>query len=250
MKRFIFKNLKNILLVLCFLMIGVNCFIAIIINNILYTGDINSNSSANTNFIVSLNEDYNKSDDIVKTKMLLSITDKSELEDITKKLIMEYITERYTVTGHKDLSIQKFIHVNDSTKIKQSILISPRISKVVLMGNGAYQIMPATSSFIKQDKEEYLNLMKTNTTRSIEIIDLPKKNNKKDEWITRVKFIYKTPDIDYLKDAKKEVYDINMVVKMGDHNGNYINNAEFIKMYYPANIFNFTVIYLDRILVK
>ncbi len=250
MKNFLFQNFKNILLFLCFLMIAINCLIAIVINDTLYTGNVTNPKDANVNFIISLNEDYNKTDDIIKTKMLMSI-DNNELEDLIQKLIMEYLTERYTVTEHKDLSIQKFIPVNAGNKIKQSILIAPRISKVILMGNGVYQLMPATKDFINQDKVEYTNLLKEHTTRSVEIINTPKrKNGKKDEWITRVKFVYKSPNIDYLKDAKFEIYDINMVVKMGDNYGNYINNAEFIKMYYPANVFNFTVVYLDKTLIR
>ncbi len=252
MKVFILKNLKNILLLCCFVMAAANVFIAIVFNDALHTGNAITNEGANINFIVSLNEDYNKSDDIIKAQMLSSTAiGADEKEDIIKKLIKEYLTDRYTVVMHRDLSAQKFFPIDADMKDRQKIIIKPQLSKVMSMGHGRYETMPATKDYINNDAAEYNRLMRENTTRSVEIISEPRRDAAvKNRWNTRMKLVYKTPNIDYIADAKTEIYDVSMAIDTNDDNGIFINEgaAAYVinRNAYPANVFNFTVIRLDK----
>ena len=256
-KNFLAKKFGVVLLVLCFITTFLNAGLAIIFNDVAYTGNKYAGGyDANAKFVISLNSDYNNSDDILKVDLLEDeVRNPKNRDDVIKKLIKEYLIERYTVILHKDLSARKFMPLND-TKAKKSIYISPRVSKVALTGivrtaDGKDSYTKAYRDFMTVDKEEHDKLVASGTTRSVIFLSEPYKNpmNEK-EWIVRVKFVYKEPDTDSLKDAKQEIYNIRMNVVFGNVSYGLLLSPEAMNYYYPSSVFLFTVGWLEKNLEK
>ncbi len=170
--------------------------------------------------------------------MKSAVITKSQMEDFTKKLIMEYITTRYTVNGSQ-FSMMRATGIG---------------SDVNNMLNGAIlkfpSYIPATNSFTlaynsfisgkNNDADEIRNLMAQNITRSVKIITEPYRY--KDRWKTLVEFIYKMPDTNFIADAQRERWEINMEIselrgrRMGD---------EVPPM--PSYVFGFNVKWIEKI---
>lgn len=129
----------------------------------------------------------------------------TELNDLTKKLIIEYITIRYTVTGSSYLSrINQGIGDTDFQSTNASVLKLPSLDKY-------NNYTSAYSSFISgkdNDMAKITKLLSEKTTRSVRILKAPYKYQ--DRWRTEVEFIYKTPSTNSITEATKEKWEIDM----------------------------------------
>lgn len=137
---------------------------------------------------------------------------KKQQDEFIKLLIKEYIINRYSVNGSK-FQMEKNLGIYNSLENLNS-------SNGILLKLPAYPIMarqfywrPSYDSF-KNDKDgelkEIKDLMEKGTTRTVEILTEPVKNA--DWWTVKVKFIYKDKGIYKRKDAKVQIYQIDLFV--------------------------------------
>ena len=170
--------------------------------------------------------------------MKSAVITKSQMEDFTKKLIMEYITTRYTVNGSRIVMMRETgIGDTNDNPLNGVILKSTSYIPETQSYSAAY------NSFIggkNSDAEEISKLMSQNITRSVRIISEPYRY--KDRWKTLVEFIYKMPETNFIADAQKEKWEINM--EIGEPRGRNIYDA---LPPVPSYVFGFQVKWIEKI---
>lgn len=170
--------------------------------------------------------------------MKSAVITKPQTEDFTKKLIMEYITTRYTVNGSRySMMLNTGIGDNSNNPYYGSIL---KLSSYLARSDSYTSAYNTFISGKNNDADEIKKLMSENTTRSVKIITEPYRY--KDRWKTLVEFIYKTPETNFLFDAPKERWEINM--EIGDITGRRL--GELLPPY-PSYIFGFEVKWIEKI---
>lgn len=170
--------------------------------------------------------------------MKSAVITKFQRDDFTKKLIMEYITTRYTVNGSKyAMMINTGIGDKSNNPYYGSILKLPSYIAITNSYTSAY------NSFINgkhNDTEEIKKLTSEHTTRSVRIITEPYRY--KDRWKTLVEFIYKTPETNFISEAPRERWEINM--EIDDITGRRLGS---ILPPSPSYIFGFEVKWIEKI---
>lgn len=170
--------------------------------------------------------------------MKSAVITKPQTEDFTKKLIMEYITTRYTVNGSRySMMLNTGIGDNSNNPYYGSIL---KLSSYLARSDSYTSAYNTFISGRNNDADEIKKLMSENTTRSVKIITEPYRY--KDRWKTLVEFIYKTPETNFLSDAPKERWEINM--EIGDITGRRL--GELLPPS-PSYIFGFEVKWIEKI---
>lgn len=182
---------------------------------------------------------FQNSDTLIQVfPMKSAVITKSQMEDFTKKLIMEYITTRYTVTGSQFSMMQATgIGADANSMLNGAILKFPSYLPATNSFNIAY------NSFVSgknNDADEIKNLMAQRITRSVKIITEPYRY--KDRWKTLVEFIYKMPDTNFIADAQRERWEINM--EIDELRGRRIGD-ELPPM--PSYVFGFNVKWIEKI---
>lgn len=167
---------------------------------------------------------------------------KEEFEELTKKLIKEYIKTRYSITGSK-YTMQRDLGIGDKEDITTngSKLKLPGLNNI---GNDYNQSYKSFISGKNNDKEEIERLEKEKTTRSVIIKKEPYRY--KDRWKTEVEFIYKSPTTNNMKEATRETWEINMEIE--DLTG--FRSVERVKNFLknnPSALFGFKVKWIERI---
>lgn len=181
---------------------------------------------------------FENSDAMLKVlPMKSAVITKALTEDFTKKLIMEYITIRYTVNGSGYMMMENTgIGDKSDNPLYGAILKVPSYIPETNSYNYAY------NSFVSgrnNDTEEIVNLMSQNITRSVKILAEPYRYN--DRWKTLVEFIYKNPDTNFLSEAQRERWEINMEV------GNLRGRSLYSVPFNPSYIFAFEVKWIEKI---
>ncbi|MDR1476794.1 MAG: hypothetical protein LBI17_01545 [Rickettsiales bacterium] len=149
-----------------------------------------------------------------------------ELEDFTKKLIVEYITTRYTVNGSEYLMERSLgLGGTDSGGVPMKILGGPVYDK-----------------FIRDEKEGIAALMASKTTRSVRIVGGPHRHA--DQWITEIELIYREPATANLADARRERWEIHMEVLVDRDNMFRAPTAQILD--FPSTLFRFQVDWFER----
>ena len=120
---------------------------------------------------------------------------RAELEDFTKKAIVEYITARYTVNGSEYLMDRALGIYGDAGGAQMKVLSS----------NAAYE------KFKAGEAGEIRALMAANTTRAVRIVAGPSRHGA-GRWITGVEFVYREPSTADFASARREYWDIHMEI--------------------------------------
>ncbi len=223
--------------------LGFLCFISSIV--LLYSASVFFNYLEEDNFkiqsliIKNQNETDNNFSIIPLERQALGKKAKIR-NDFMKKLIVEYLINRYTVNNSKILMENNLGLESDIKDFNHGWLLK-RPSILGFKADGSPDITNAYSHFInKSDGElqEIKDLMKNNITRTVEIIDMPQK--KGDWWTTKVKFIYKTASIFNRKDAKTELYEIALHAVLKTVDKKLINKKQ------PSSIFAFLVYNIQK----
>lgn len=168
---------------------------------------------------------------------------KLQIEDFTKKLIMEYITVRYTVNGSKYMMLRD-LGINDKNEnsIYASILKLPSYN--LLTGEYNNQAYQSFKNAKNNEYNEIIKLLNENTTRSVKITKEPYRY--KDKWKTEVEFIYKTPSTNSLSEALKEHWEINMEIEPLQRFRN-IPSVKNIVNINPSSLFEFKINTFEKI---
>ncbi len=163
------------------------------------------------------------------------------------KLLIEYITTRYTVTGNT----RTMSNYGNANLTPESITNMSILKEASLMGGNKpnYRWRDAYINFInKKDGEldEITTLVSQDTTRSVRIIKPPKKV--KDWWVCEVEFIYKTPTTYSLASARKEHYEIRMnVVTISKNSKSKFKDITTAFYKNPSSIFLIGVNHINKI---
>lgn len=181
---------------------------------------------------------FENTDNMLKIlPMKSAVITKHQIEDFTKKLIMEYITVRYTVNGSGYMMMENTgIGDKSNNPFYGAILKIPSYIPETNSYNFAY------NSFVSgknNDVEEISNLMSQNITRSVKILSEPYRYN--DRWKTLVEFVYKNPDTNFLSEAQRERWEINMEI------GNIGGRSLYSVPFNPSYIFAFEVKWIEKI---
>ncbi len=162
-------------------------------------------------------------------------------DEFISKFLTEYIVTRYTVSGNNtnEFSLNKLTNINNTSILQEASILR-------VTGNPPTPVWsPAYLDFLnKKDGElnEITELLKNNTTRTVEIISPPKKVN--DWWIAEVEFIYKSPTTYTLSTARKEKYEIGFDIltrnppSLRDMNQSSLQN--------PSSIFHIIVNHIKK----
>ncbi len=199
-----------VLVILCFISITLGLFISLV-----FSDNLDSNKFNIEGIIVPEIKSTNKAINFIALKNN-SITQANRTMFL-QNMIKEYIVNRYTVVGsnyvmNKNLGLNKL----DSSSLVYGYILKVPSSKGYNK-EGQKVWTDAYLNFLNKkdgELEEIKKLMKENTTRSVRILSLPKKEG--DWWITDVEFIYKTPITYSFSEAKKEKYQIKMDINIYD----------------------------------
>ena len=219
----------------------------IIIGNIFIAISLNQELE-NTNFKLNpiMIPKFNKSQKILEINpMKKFIFTKSQMEDFTKKLIMEYITVRYSVTPSTYLmQINTGIDSPDNS-LYGNILKLPTLRMDMNYNSYFTQAHTSFTTGKTSDSEDIKKLMSENTTRSVRILRKPEKY--KDKYKTIAEFIYKYPDNFSIKDAPKEIWEISMEIEPLTGFRPLTSVTPTMLTINPASIFGFQINTIEKI---
>jgi hypothetical protein len=233
-KRKILNLIINALLMFAFILVVINVALSLYVFNL--------TDSSNAKFILLPNEQYENSKDLFKTLQMHDIIiSEKQKDEFTKKLIKEYIVERFSISLVTDLMERKFSFAPSNT-INLPISISKILYMSIYSTQNSFGISREWTKFNSGDKREIQGIIKQGMTRSVQILEEPRKN--KDVWTTKVKFIYKTFDADRRNSSLEEVYSINTWAYFGNAVNNFRN---FRTAVYPSVAFKFYVDKLDKV---
>ncbi|MCL2439144.1 MAG: hypothetical protein FWD15_01380 [Alphaproteobacteria bacterium] len=140
---------------------------------------------------------------MVFTPLVMAALGREKREEILRRLIVQYIVQRYTLSG-SEAEMRRVFGTGSIFDMTGAALKLASYSPE----QGDYG-QPFAS--IVAEAEERGRLLTEGTTRTVEIIGQPQLY--KDMWITNVDFIYRTPGIWRREDATRESYEIQMVLE-------------------------------------
>ncbi len=158
-------------------------------------------------------------------------------QQFTKNFIKEYIVNRYTVSGNP-VNMEQNLGYSSPTTLDSGIML--KYPSIDGQKNDKIIWTNAYKDFVNEELPEILELINTNTTRSVKIISEPQKIN--DWWVLTVEFIYRNPTTYSLSIAKKEKYEIRLNISFSG-----IKPVNNINKNFPAgNVFAVKVIDLQK----
>ena len=140
---------------------------------------------------------------MIFTPLKMAALSKEKREEILKRLIVQYIVQRYSLTGSEAERRRVF----GSGSIMD---MTGAALKLASYGPGQGDYGQPFAGIVAE-AEERERLLAEGTTRTVEILGRPQPY--KDMWITNVEFIYRTPGIWRREDATRESYEIQMVLE-------------------------------------
>jgi hypothetical protein len=163
--------------------------------------------------------DANKTDAVAVPRAVSSASDFSiialrrenfsdeDLEDLLKKLIREYITARYTVTG------SAYMDARNLGVLEQSQIWNITLGPILKIPASRSRSAAARSNFagLMSEVGEIAGLKSAKTTRMVKITGGPRRYL--DHWVTDVEFVLKTPLAWDISKAEREKYEIRMYVE-------------------------------------
>ncbi len=231
------KHTIPILLVLCFLSV---LFLFFTANVFMEMVDENSKNFKLSGIIVP---EKNKINFDVLPLKVQDLTKKQQ-DEFIKLLIKEYIINRYSVNGLK-FQMEKNLGIYNSTdNLNSANGILLKLPAFPVLSKQFYW-MPSYDNF-KNNKDgelkEIQDLMEKGITRTVEILTEPVKN--RDWWTVKVKFIYKDKGIYKRKDAKTEIYQIDLFILPFGLRGKVPFPSK------PSTIFVFQIEHIKKTILK
>ena len=163
---------------------------------------------------------------------------KQEKLDLTKNFLIEYITNRYTVSGNQ-YEMEKNIGYNSPETLQNGLTLKLPSYKGINQ-DGKIEWTNAYKDFLKYDYPEIERLMANKTTRAVRIISAPQKSD--DWWTMIVEFIYRYPNTYSFSVAQKEKYEIRLNISPQG-----IRSTEDISLTLPAgNVFKTYIIDIQK----
>jgi hypothetical protein len=126
----------------------------------------------------------------------------AEAEELTKKLIMEYIVVRYTVNGSTKL-------MNEALGLDGGVSFL-ELASVDFSTDRYFAAFNEFKSGASGDVAEITKYMNDGYTRSVLIVDGPRRYA--DYWVTEAEFITRSPTTISAKDARRERFVFRMYV--------------------------------------
>ncbi|MDR3126054.1 MAG: hypothetical protein LBT92_00280 [Rickettsiales bacterium] len=133
-----------------------------------------------------------------------------DLEDMLKKLIREYITARYTITGSwfADSANLGILDKSQHGNIRLGALL-----KIPAVASRKPAAMESFAGLLNE-AGEIAKLRAARTTRTVRITDGPRQYLDPGRWITDVELVIKTPLVWDISKAEREKYQIHMYVEL------------------------------------
>ena len=170
-----------------------------------------------------------ESGQIVRISPLLSSAySETEFEDFTRRLVVEYITMRYTINGSRFLMDRALGIYSDEGGTPMKVLSR----------------FDAYDRFTADEASGIIALMNAGVTRSVKVLEGPRRHA--DRWITKVEFIHRDPATLNLESARREYWEIHMEVEDVARFREMSPTLSPTILQYPSTIFGFRVNWLGR----